>query len=112
MSVEVNTLAPSVVMFTATPQREKYFLRTSMMWYESSFFSLKMDNQLEYLSAMAKKVPASMLKKSATTCENGKSGCVGSEGGGAGLEGARMMHPLHCSLCAVRSAFIPGQNTD
>ena len=53
-----------------------------------------------------------MVKKSATTCENGKSGCVGSEGGGAGWEGARMMHSLHCSLWAVRSALSPGLNTD
>ena len=52
--VEVKTLAPSVVMFTATPQRVKYCLSTYMMWYGSSFFSLIIDNQLEYLSTMAR----------------------------------------------------------
>ena len=31
-SVEVKTLAPSVVMFTATPQREKYCRSTSITW--------------------------------------------------------------------------------
>ena len=49
-----KTLAPFVVMFTAIPQRVKYCWITFKMWYVSFFFSLKIDDQLEYLSDMAR----------------------------------------------------------
>ena len=49
-----KTLAPSVVMFTATPQLVKYCWSTFIMWYVSFFFSLKIDDHLECLSDMAR----------------------------------------------------------
>ena len=54
MAEEVKTGAPSDVISLATPHRAKYCLSTLMMWALSSLARRNMDNQLEYLSAIAR----------------------------------------------------------
>ena len=61
---------------------------------------------------MDKYVPESVEKKSAQMELNGKLGCSGSQGGGAGLDGATYVQCWHAALNWAISSLMPGQKID